>query len=1383
MSDIKQEIFQAIEVIVKEENKKLKFAKTIEATIYDAADAASGKYLVKYQDSIFPAYSNDVNLRYAVDDIVLVLVPDSDFGKQKTIIGKKGAAANDGEAEMVPTQSILEKIDYVGPDWSVEEMTGYGDEIIYPIGLKAGQPDESVKIFEGFQETQEAQIARFVNYFNKCSAFLIKADFQTAFPSDNQDYRTGNYGVRVVFEKDGTQYRYELDVSHMNGDAYNFTTPATQYIVFEYDNEALKDAALVGIEVFEQGFDLEEGEEPDIFVSNLELRFVDEIEADDTGYSVYISTPQGNMITSTDIQLIPNLKLNGILVDFDSASWYVRDISVNVGSENFDSAAGLGWRKITPSEGVNGNTLILNNTADNIGHTIFTSTELKVVIFNNEDIYSKMVEVYPLTSQYDFSLEVDYDSDNRAILKVVSNDGDLLDSYSYSWMKIDAAGLSYFLQEGKESTYTFNINEVYLNNTFYCSVFNADGQLLGTPKLMISKSIETENATILFTGNHFYTYDTNGDIDINVANKQHELGFELYTPAGERIQEAAVKWDFPDPERSMIKLAVNNGKSVTYNVDAKYNINKLNNVITVTITDYNDNVYQFTKEIICLKTGNTGTNGTKYAAVIDFVDSVSNHVKKGDQTQVAALQLMLYEDGVSLDASVYDIEWSIIGGNRDKVLITGSLGENGVYTAKFNSIYDEATDEELITGVSAVKAEISVGDYKLDVFKAIPVLVSGTEYEDIGWIDFVEYNPAGEEPVWNKNLFIPAKWETVDYLQSDDVVDIKNTIYFDQEKIRTFSETTNLPSTKEKWEDFVYTTNEETGEAAYPSNYSLIPLDKYDNSGLTANVLLQSGQTKILWPVLYWLNTYGNKAINDWDGVSVNINEEQGYILTPMVGAGEKNSLNEFTGALMGTVGYFNGDHFKKSTGLFGYSKGVQTFSIDSESGNMRLGASDKGGITIDAENSILSTYEFTKPTITANTEDGYYTLSGGVGTKIDLGEGNIYTPQFVVENGNAYFSGHLSAASGSFEGRITAKSGSIGGWTISNNSLSSGDLYLNGEEGYIQGPGFTLNQSGGSIGGWNFNDSSISAGSISLNSDGTADLGALRLYISESTKFTYLEGAKEGVLWGMSGDNPKLAFYAAPSGEGGGSTSGFGVYGLNGELWGGGYSSLPYYSSDRHSAIFSAKSDGVHAGKFFFSSTESTIKVYNGSEWVDYAGGSGSGDGNVRYAPTGIWSYTDENGTPNSMTSSVVFDNESWKGLYLTTTGTGSSFAIDTIRLADMEFQYGLCVSDSADKTVSDANFKAAFKTWLGSSSEGSGLIATNGGGTWWYKAQTSAPDGMSVLTSSAKNQEAATYVGISGSTIQLWNIGLTNGLVTTNDSANDNYTSTFASIIAGYL
>jgi len=77
------------------------------------------------------------------------------------------------------------------------------------------------------------------------------------------------------------------------------------------------------------------------------------------------------------------------------------------------------------------------------------------------------------------------------------------------------------------------------------------------------------------------------------------------------------------------------------------------------------------------------------------------------------------------------------------------------------------------------------------------------------------------------------------------------------------------------------------------------------------------------------LNRYENAALNDWDGNTIEIDNDGGYILTPQVGAGFKEN-NKFTGVLLGTERTTNGDQ----TGLLGYAAGARSIFLDANTGN-----------------------------------------------------------------------------------------------------------------------------------------------------------------------------------------------------------------------------------------------------------------------------------------------------------------------------------------------------------------------------------------------------------------------------------------------------------------
>lgn len=120
--------------------------------------------------------------------------------------------------------------------------------------------------------------------------------------------------------------------------------------------------------------------------------------------------------------------------------------------------------------------------------------------------------------------------------------------------------------------------------------------------------------------------------------------------------------------------------------------------------------------------------------------------------------------------------------------------------------------------------------------------------------------------------------------------------------------------------------------------------------------------------VIYDLDIYGgNMAINGWDGTRIDINQDQGTIFAPTIGAGYKDPFkNTFTGVIMGidtsqvkpgedaNYAKFPTEETEKNnymTGLYGYQDGVISFGI-MENGTAFFGRADQGGrIVIDGYN------------------------------------------------------------------------------------------------------------------------------------------------------------------------------------------------------------------------------------------------------------------------------------------------------------------------------------------------------------------------------------------------------------------------------------------------
>ena len=125
-------------------------------------------------------------------------------------------------------------------------------------------------------------------------------------------------------------------------------------------------------------------------------------------------------------------------------------------------------------------------------------------------------------------------------------------------------------------------------------------------------------------------------------------------------------------------------------------------------------------------------------------------------------------------------------------------------------------------------------------------------------------------------------------------------------------------------------------------------------------------------PLYIAQNAYNSPLLNKWDE-TVSIDEEGGTIIAPMIGAGKKNTNNQFSGVLMGDVKKANNDI--SLTGLYGYQNGIQTFSL-TEDGKAKFGASGSGQIQIDGKSGII--------------QSGNYVIDNNTGMKIDLTDGKI---------------------------------------------------------------------------------------------------------------------------------------------------------------------------------------------------------------------------------------------------------------------------------------------------------------------------------------------------------------------------------------------------------
>lgn len=207
-----------------------------------------------------------------------------------------------------------------------------------------------------------------------------------------------------------------------------------------------------------------------------------------------------------------------------------------------------------------------------------------------------------------------------------------------------------------ECSIEFPVSNIDIMNTIYCSVTNLiDNKeyLVGTRSLLLSTIASTNYTITVNNGDKLYKYDADGDSPL-VSNYDGPissanpvilpLNIRIFKPNGEEFSEAeydvtTVEWLVPIEKNSMIVINSNLRGDTTsnpgyYTISGSYdslsNLNysirntfdrkRSNNTIIVKAY-FKSNEVEITTNINFLKDGESGTNGTKYSAIVVYVEN------------------------------------------------------------------------------------------------------------------------------------------------------------------------------------------------------------------------------------------------------------------------------------------------------------------------------------------------------------------------------------------------------------------------------------------------------------------------------------------------------------------------------------------------------------------------------------------------------------------------------------------------------------------------------------------------------------------------------------------------------------------------------------------
>lgn len=1001
MTDVSESVIQAVQILTDNAISQLKYDKTVQAEIYSVVDLNTGEYKVRYNGNIFSAYSEDTSKTYEEEDQVYVKVPEGDFSNRKIITSLVTADSVSATALTALANSIVDisptfDVIYANEDWAYDASASYG--VI--AGVPEGEAGSLATICEAPDEfTADAYHGTFQLYANNYEYIRVKASFQTQFHSTHSK---GNYGLDIEFyTQDGDTVTYRFGIENFNGNPYSFSVFSTQQVVLQVTKNYL--TGLKSIKLFEEGFDYDtritgydtEGNAiyetntttANIIVKDILISYVDVVDMSGSNYYLTISAPKGSAFNDkvTSLTLMGKLLYQGEdIIDKSKCTfqWYQRDLSVTTSSDYYVKAAGCGWMIMV---GEKSKTLELDISA--VRH----SQWYKLVCYYGNDVtVTAQIEVMNNQDTHDYSLAQTASGDS-IYLQIVNNKDDESLVGDWYFTLPDNSYNSMQLTE-KQSRVEISGYLKYTSVTFYVAVYDSEDKYLGVLEHTIVNSENEEDVTLTYEGDDEFRYDANGDVTIEEALQERNLSVsvawktgygtsytlawcmkdsngvdrQLPTQSGEGDEEVTPY----DPDNSMMEqLWVDNYNILHYNIRQKYKVNYTNNMITVQITTLTGNVYSFEKEIVFLKDGDQGTNGTTYTCVVRTCDEEGTRltgftplVWNGSwlESGTQFVKCYVYCDGVPLKhgENDYEIQYEWTGHN---VLVAGAetvSGEEQVIVRGASSIFADTVDSSLLDFY--VKVQVDIKDptgAETTIYTTYPLDVVignlGSNKVDISDIPlYIKYNSSGEEPSYYSNN-ITFYYNGADYAE--------NISSLNESLIETYTSTDGLvylrPTSSFKFENVDDLTQSNIG---------------------VLNLAVPSSSVRLIHPIVMYLDTYGNEAINGWDGTALEIgkddNGNQTYLLAPQIGAGKKHDDNTFTGVIMG-IDTGQDDE----AGLYGYQKGVSTFGFKAD-GTGYIGAASAGRISFDGKSGTITSGNYVSGT----------TTTVGQGMQIDMTHGSI---------------------------------------------------------------------------------------------------------------------------------------------------------------------------------------------------------------------------------------------------------------------------------------------------------------------------------------------------------------------------------------------------------
>lgn len=1065
---VQDNVLGAMDIIASSMVSNLKLDKTVQAVVQEVVNMTTGEYRVEYNGNIVTAFALNTDDTYSVNEKVFLKIPENDMNNKKFI---EGRASSSSLSDLQQTE-LSNSISKEGPSWELiyPTLDLNNTEQKYCIQAGASQDEEyySRVIWDrdiNSSENIELSDEIFLTYSQNYDKIYVGADFQTTFV-DSDLVGQGNYGLIFSFtarqqsedtENEFTEDQivsYRLDINSFTGNPYAYTVFSPQETILDLKSNYL--LKLNSIVFFQENFTGKDSVDvPNICVRNIRMQFARVEDLSNTLYYLKILTPDGtNLMNDNDeVTLMANFLYKGQNILSENTckcDWYIRDPAVVVGTEEYEKETGPGWRHLE-SNSLFGQYVVSGSDV------LFVNKYMCKITYNEDMVMQETVDIRKYNSPYNLMLEQTMDG-KEAVLSIV----DLNQSgntFVGDWYYEYGDGTFTEVLDGQDvSSILINRYLTYATVNFYCQVKLNDQNICILEKTITSSNVDSELA-IEYEGQDVFNYDANGDMPIENAEKDQTLYPKLSWKDG-FASTYRIQWQIggmifntteqQNPPKSMMEnVWVDNNGVLHFKIKQKYNQFYTNNTLTLTIITVDNKTFEFEKEIVFVKTGDQGTNGTKYISAVRVVDENLDKIA-GFNPLVSdgylRLRNFIYKDGDLINNSEeYEIvyEWTSDGAkieNADEVVVDNTqvtvntysedtvtntfniqppTGNTDTVTISLNNInLDSFKDKLIIKCKTTVTTKVLSADQKREKVILyynfpVPIITSGdTNHEfDVNIPQYIKYDSNGQNAQYLDES-ISISIDGTDYStgltsETPSVLYIKDVTLEDGTKIR-----------------------------------QLIPSGTFDyNNNGNAWLSFTGGGITMIYPIMMYLNTYGNEAINGWDGTNIaiyNANEKNaGYILAPQVGAGTKNAEGQFTGVVMGM------DTSQKMEGLYGYQDGVNTFGVKSD-GTMYLGKTiETGRIDFDGNSGRIwgggGGGKATGMTIQLTN----YVDDGGDPINDEEERNQVKAIQIGDDKFYVTYDGHMSSVYGD-----------IGGWTVNEWGIFSPDANIDENTGEIKTEG-----------------------------------------------------------------------------------------------------------------------------------------------------------------------------------------------------------------------------------------------------------------------------------------------------------------------------------------